>query len=438
MIVLGKTTLIWSTTDSPPVKTPPPARPWSSTPPIERAKTPPPTQPSSHMPPIQNLLREKTTPATAAPAQPSLRTPPIQKTSAQPSSHSPPIQDVGRGQKSSPLPPRIARLGSGAASEIATSTAALEAAMALERKRKAPESDDEESEDEAPLSGYPMSRPMANPPKRYVADGGGAAESSSSGGGGRGRGGGRGARGFRGRGRGGGGGRGRATVAGGSGAVDEAEAENGPGEQNAVEVVGAAPAKKKPGRPRKQQVTEEPQASTVTDEGSGISWSRGPLRFHQTYDDDGNVISLPLDAPLPASMAGLFSGREGMGDEQATRRGGATNRGGMNRGGGATRGGKKKKGHNLAGDGFVVTLPRLPGAPMPPVPQLGLPRVTRDRRPPRDANAAEELLTRRLEKSKEENAAKAKGKGKEKEVAVGSKRKAQENEAPEPSRASKR
>lgn len=202
--------------------------------------------------------------------------------------------------------------------------------------------------------------------------------------------------------------------------VAEGDPEAGQGEQEPEEVAGVEQVKRKPGRPRKKAGTEEAQ-------GSSQGWGRGPLNFLQTYGDNGEVIPLPLDTPLPAGMARLFSGVNGRDDpeHQASKQRSAASKRGIPKTGGAS-----KRGPNLAGETNVVVLPRLPGAPMPPVPELGRPRPARERRPPQDANKADQELAERLAKSKQEKAAKEKERGKETEVAVGGKRKAQENEEP--------
>ncbi|KAJ7149775.1 hypothetical protein C8R43DRAFT_951752 [Mycena crocata] len=296
--------------------------------------------------------------------------------------HPPPVRPPVTPNKS-PLPPRIAR-SSSSAGAIAASSAALAAAMSLGKKQgegsEAEGSDDNSEErsdssdedEDIPLAGpsyYPESRPMANPPKPMKK------KTTTAGGlGSRGRGG-RGVRGARGRGGRGGGAVGRrATASENTGdALDEAE---GP-----VEIPSTM--KRPVGRPRKA-ATELP-----ADLESGRVQKRGrqPLRFLQTYGDQGEIIPLPLDTELPVlSAAEKRSLRARQKILDAAPKGKAPK--------------PPHRLHNPDGNTDLVILPRQSGAPMPPVPELG--RPGRSRRPPKNPNDDAELLEAMVNKRKAE------------------------------------
>ncbi|KAJ7434080.1 hypothetical protein B0H11DRAFT_2258699 [Mycena galericulata] len=300
----------------------------------------------------------------------------------------------------SPLPPRIARTSSAAAAArgdvvaIVASSAALEAAM--EARRKLQEEDTENSsEDEEPLAGpqYPISRPMANPPKPYLAAKVGGSDSEAGGRraqGGRGQGRGRG----RGHGRGKGKGKGRGGRGGGGGGGGRQGAEVFEGETS-----GAGEG--------------EDEDSGVVDAGEVGGCGRGqraPLAFLQTYGDNGEVILLPLDTPDPAMNTQRWREIRVM-ERERDRKANAAPKADLLR--------------NPAGGSDLVVLPRLPGAPMPPVPQLG--RPGRERRAPKNPNETDEALLQRLEKSKEMLKEKSKGQAKRKGH--------EENEGPQQKRA---
>ncbi|KAJ6472971.1 hypothetical protein DFH09DRAFT_1343678 [Mycena vulgaris] len=252
---------------------------------------------------------------------------------------------------SSPLPPRIARAANG--SSIAISTSALARAMKEASQKRARDSeeggdvdvdvDDVEGGDgrsdssdddlDVPLAGpdYPESRPMANPPKPYKKATGkrrgmvvAAAVNVEPPGDGIGRGG-HGGR----RGRGGRGGRG-----------------------------GARPV----GRPRRVAMEEEGVDDAGAADGSGrrTRGGRAPWVFHQTYGDNGEIIPLPLDAEPVVRQRGRPS--KASEPEEAP----------------------VPDLRNFAGPSDLVVLARLPGAPMPPIPETG--RPGRTRKAPRNAN----------------------------------------------------
>ncbi|KAJ7173989.1 hypothetical protein C8R43DRAFT_943623 [Mycena crocata] len=325
--------------------------------------TPPTAPPRLALTPPTAPPRPALTPPTAPPRPtPTLRPTPTPPTTTPRQTPAP---------NTSPLPPRIARAIGGvavaarasAASEIARSSAALEAAMGKshqrgeeeeegslwddhgvrdgdggeeERQQEEDEDDDDDDDDEEdiPLAGadYPMSRPMANPPKPFAKPKT-ARATGSAGARGRGRGRGHG----RGRGRGRGGGRG-----GGRGAIEEdGEADGGTGTGG----------------------TSVNQGTSKTPTG------RTPFRFLQTYGDNNEIIPLDPDFEAP--------------EQQTTRKAKAPAAPNLL--------------HNPDGNTPLVILPRLPGAPMPTVPQLGRPE--RVRRAPKTANDDAELL-RKLEESK--------------------------------------
>ncbi|KAJ7147712.1 hypothetical protein C8R43DRAFT_1129625 [Mycena crocata] len=286
------------------------------------------------------------------------------------------------GPNKSPLPPRMART-SEASLTIAASSAALAKAMASAKKLAHRDSDldsddqsdndddeDETDEDdvEVPLAGpaYPVSRPMANPPKPYkIANSQkrGPAVAQT----GRGRGGGRGMR-------------GRVRARGGRPIVGLSRRnEDGDTEAAGAGTVEAEAVRRKPGRPRKK--VTEPEVEQAAPEKTS---TRVPFQFLQTYGDNGEVIPLPLDTDIPVLSA-------------AEKRNLATRQKEKDK--------PKKKGakrphalHNPDGNTDLVVLPRLPGAPMPPVPETG--RPGRLRRAPKNANDDLILLAKLTTKRK--------------------------------------
>ncbi|KAJ6468644.1 hypothetical protein C8R47DRAFT_1223218 [Mycena vitilis] len=318
----------------------------------------------------------------------------------------------GMASNGSPLPPRIARAANARAGErvtVAEATKALSNAMSVARvdpdedngedagempvkatMRRVVEQEeddehdsDEDDEDEMPLAAmarksaseevdedvrgtdldHPWSRPQANDPnakkvtKRVGATGRG-----------RGRGSGRAA----GRGRGGGGG---GSGRGGGGAA-------GGGDAGVASEGGGAGA-----------VAEAPS-------GGRAVRKRAPFTFLQTYGDNGEVIPLdPGTAPAGPSRAEVRRTREW---EKERDEGEAAKE-------------KKKNARKRAAAQGIHVFPRPEGGPMPPVPELGLPRG-RVRRAPTNANDDLEMLERLKKKAEEE-----KKKGKQ---AESSKRKA--------------
>ncbi|KAJ7610347.1 hypothetical protein FB45DRAFT_1037921 [Roridomyces roridus] len=119
--------------------------------------------------------------------------------------------------------------------------------------------------------------------------------------------------------------------------------------------------------------------------GGGTSAPRRPLAFLQTYGENGEAIPLPLDGPEAAEFLRLTNGRRGrvnstrIDDDGEAPPARPTHR-------------------KVSGDPEPIVLPRLPGAPMPPVPDMG--RGVRARRPPQNANDADAKLLARLEEQK--------------------------------------
>ncbi|KAJ7443662.1 hypothetical protein B0H11DRAFT_2250580 [Mycena galericulata] len=336
----------------------------------------------------------------------------------------------------SPLPLRIARTSSAAAAArgdvvaIAASSAALEAAM--EARRKLQEEDTESSsEDEESLAGpqYPISGPMANPPKPYPATKVGGSDGEAGGGraqGGRGQGHGRGHGRGRGKGKGRGGRGGGRQGAEGEPLEASDDDEGGEGDNAEASGHGSRGGGRGEGRVGRKAAGgqgfegEASGAAEGEDEDSGAvdtrevggrgRGQRAPLAFLQTYGDNGEVILLPLDTPDPATNTQRWREIRAMEREQDRKANAAP---------------KVDLLRNPAGGSDLVVLPRLPGAPMLPVPQLG--RPGRERRAPKNPNETDEALLQRLEKSKE--MLKEKSKGQEK-------RKGQEeNEGPRQKRA---
>ncbi|KAJ7449699.1 hypothetical protein B0H11DRAFT_2247041 [Mycena galericulata] len=240
----------------------------------------------------------------------------------------------------SPLPPRIARTswaavsaGRGDVVAIAASSAALEAAM--ETRRKLQEDEESSSEEEEPLAGpqYPISRPMANPPKPVVAGAG------------------------KGEGEGVGAGKGKGEAVGEEGEEEEEESKGWRVKHQERMMMKAAGGR---GVEDEAGETEEEEGGEVNGGEVGVRGRarRAPLAFLQTYGDNGEVIPLPLDTPDPAVNTPRWKEIRAM-ERERDRKANAAPKADLLR--------------NPAGGSDLVVLPRLPGAPMPPVPQLGRP-----------------------------------------------------------------
>ncbi|KAJ7725473.1 hypothetical protein B0H16DRAFT_1736135 [Mycena metata] len=321
----------------------------------------------------------------------------------------------------SPLPPRMLRKESSTAA-IVSSTAALAAAMANTRSEDVENSDDDDDDDDMPLArrepstGHadadaagggedpeadeiPLSRPMANVPKPAGPRGRGGAGGAGGGGGrsgGAARGAARGA--VRGRGRGGGGtrGRGGGAARGGargggtqSSAADHGEGGSGGGRERAAD--GG------------MEGREGGSDSGEADRGEGGSQGERPAPrplylFRQTYGDNGEVIPLPLDAATGRLPHGRMKEIRAFEREQDKK--------------------EKTKATKPPQPG-VWCLPRPPGAPMPPIPELGPPgrfnqerenakqeaalalgRPGRQKRAPKNPNEEADLLEARMRDAK--------------------------------------
>ncbi|KAJ7026988.1 hypothetical protein C8F04DRAFT_1238364 [Mycena alexandri] len=362
----------------------------------------------------------------------------------------------------SPLPPRMMRTASSSTAAIASSTAALSAAMVNSRTQAEEDTDNSDSDDmplahrEAPNSGtdaggegskveeeIPLSRPMANVPKPAGTRGRGAVQGAARGGaagGARGgeAGGARGgeAGGARGGAAGGarggeaGGARGgeaggtrggaRGAAADGGRRAEELRSsgrrrgsgQRGRGLQVQGEVVdcgeaGSAGRGRGRGRGRAgdggMQGGDGGSDGGEADRGGGGSQGERPTpkplyRFRQTYADNGEVIPLPLDAP---------TGRvphDRMKEIRAFERG---------------QGKKEKTKAKKPPEPGVWCLPRPAGAPMPPIPKLGPPgrfnkerenakqeaasglgRGGRQKRAPKNPNEEADLLEARVREAK--------------------------------------
>ncbi|KAJ7683305.1 hypothetical protein B0H17DRAFT_1137792 [Mycena rosella] len=135
---------------------------------------------------------------------------------------------------------------------------------------------------------------------------------------------------------------------------------------------------------RDKEVVELSDVKSAHNEGAmsrAPRRKRLPVAFLQMYSDNGEIIPLPLDTPPP-------EGTNSMRERERAK--------------------KKQEVRNTAGPSDLVILPRLPGAPMPPVPELGRPR--RERRAPKTANDDTAMLEALVRKAKE-GAAKEKGVG---------------------------
>jgi hypothetical protein len=122
--------------------------------------------------------------------------------------------------------------------------------------------------------------------------------------------------------------------------------------------------------------------------GGSNSRGRTALTFLQTYGPNGETIPLPLDAAVPAiskvRMKEIRAFEKERNDGEA--------------------------GERARVDSGVFVLPRLPGASMPPIPELGVPGA-RIRRAPRNANddlVMMEALERKREVEREAEGKKCK------------------------------
>ncbi|KAJ7018754.1 hypothetical protein C8F04DRAFT_1277220 [Mycena alexandri] len=444
-----------STSHNPPVNSR--TTSWSPTAPMVPAGTMPTpatsTTSSTHGPPsratswspIPPMKPAAKTPTTATSTTSSTHGPPVNRSVPQPPAKTTPpavvskpsAQTTGGRAAGSPLPPRLLRTASAAVtsstSAIATSTAALRLAMASGAPDDSSDDDDDDTEmplvatakpaharanpeeeggEEGDEGDYPLSRPMANPPKaRGTATTRGTATAGRGRGGGRGRGRGRGGGGGggRGRGRGGGGGGGRGRGGGGdAGEETDGRVESGMEGGDVGSSDGGRGRGREGARTTDRGGGEGGSSGGEGDRGEGGSQGPRPrpkplFQFRQTYGDNGEVIPLPLDAPTGLlsreMMQGIRAFENGQGQDKA-----------------------KAKTKKKAPQPGVWCLPRPPGGAMPPIPELGPPgrfnqerenaerehaeaasglgRPGRQKRAPKNPNEEADLLEARVKEAK--------------------------------------